>query len=371
VSWVLAIAGFCALIVLHELGHFVVAKSVGMRVERFSLFFPPTIARVRRGETEYAIGAIPAGGYVKITGMNPEEITDLEPAVAARAYYNQPPGKRIAVILAGPVVNLIVAFVIFWGVILAGNTDADTTLANVTNGSVPTLVATPSVDGVIAGSPAAATLRAGDRIITVDGRHRSVLGIARAVSRHTCPAKPVDGCTAATAVAITVARHGQLLSLSVRPRYDAKHGRMLIGFDFGATARSFGPIGAAGAAIHAMWSITDQTLTGFFRSLTNSRARHQITSIVGITEATQQAIGLGAGRALVILGFISLVLAVINLFPFLPLDGGHVLWSVVEKIRGRRISLVTMMRFSSVGILLLLFLVINGFSNDINRLAGS
>src|ERR1700730_6065468 len=68
--------GIIALIVLHELGHFIVAKAVGMRVERFSLFFPPTLARVKRGETEYAIGAIPAGRYVKITGMNPEELGD-------------------------------------------------------------------------------------------------------------------------------------------------------------------------------------------------------------------------------------------------------------------------------------------------------
>ena len=101
-DWVLTILGIMLLIVLHELGHFVAAKAVGMRVERFSLFFPPSILKVKRGETEYAIGAIPAGGYVKITGMNPEEIKDLEPEVAARAYYNQPPWKRIVVILAGP-----------------------------------------------------------------------------------------------------------------------------------------------------------------------------------------------------------------------------------------------------------------------------
>jgi len=72
----------------------------------------------------------------------------------------------------------------------------------------------------------------------------------------------------------------------------------------------------------------------------------------------------------VFLGFLSLILAVINLFPFLPLDGGHILWSLAEKLRGRRISLVAMYRFSSVGIVLLLFLVINGVSNDISRLGG-
>ena len=72
-TWVLTILGIVMLVILHELGHFAAAKAVGMRVERFSLFFPPTLLKVKRGETEYAIGAIPAGGYVKITGMNPEE----------------------------------------------------------------------------------------------------------------------------------------------------------------------------------------------------------------------------------------------------------------------------------------------------------
>src|SRR5919198_1113478 len=111
-SWLLAFVGFAALIILHEFGHFVAAKRRGRRVERFSLFFPPLIARKKVGETEYAIGATPLGGYVKITGMNPEE--ELPPDVAPRAYYHQPVWKRIVVILAGPAMNLLTAFVIFF-----------------------------------------------------------------------------------------------------------------------------------------------------------------------------------------------------------------------------------------------------------------
>src|SRR6201998_111379 len=106
-SWVLTILGIIALIVLHEFGHFLAAKATGMRVERFSLFFPPRLFGIKRGETEYMVGAIPAGGYVKITGMTPEEIKDAEPEVAARAYCNQAPWKRIVVILAGPGRNLL------------------------------------------------------------------------------------------------------------------------------------------------------------------------------------------------------------------------------------------------------------------------
>src|SRR6202030_2634788 len=129
-SWVLTILGIVVLIVLHELGHFAVAKAVGMRVERFSLFFPPTIARIRRGETEYAIGALPLGGYVKITGMNPEEVATLEPDVAKRAYYSQPPWKRIVVILAGPGVNIVIAFALFWAVLASGDLNGARTLAS-------------------------------------------------------------------------------------------------------------------------------------------------------------------------------------------------------------------------------------------------
>src|SRR3954454_9769519 len=100
------------LVILHELGHFTVAKAVGMRVERFSLFFPPTIASKKVGETEYALGLIPAGGYVKISGMNPDE--KLPDEVRTRAYYAQPVWKRIAVIVAGPAVNLILAVVLLF-----------------------------------------------------------------------------------------------------------------------------------------------------------------------------------------------------------------------------------------------------------------
>src|SRR3954469_25000968 len=114
-SYLLAAVGFAALIILHEFGHFIAAKATGMRVERFSLFFPPLLARVRRGETEYAIGAIPLGGYVKISGMSPHE--DLPPEVVPRAYLNQPTWKRVVVIAAGPAMNVLIAFVIGWGIV--------------------------------------------------------------------------------------------------------------------------------------------------------------------------------------------------------------------------------------------------------------
>ena len=111
-NWVLIFLGFSALIILHEAGHFVAAKATGMRVERFFLFFPPKLVSVKRGETEYGIGAIPAGGFVKITGMNPDE--ELPPEIAARGYYHQPVWKRIVVIGAGPAVNIAIALAILF-----------------------------------------------------------------------------------------------------------------------------------------------------------------------------------------------------------------------------------------------------------------
>src|SRR5436305_4076256 len=116
-SYFLAFAGFAALIILHEAGHFAMAKAVGMRVERFSLFFGPMLWSFKRGETEYGIAAIPLGGYVRITGMNPRE--EIPPEAVGLAYYNQPVWKRIVVILAGPGVNLAIAFVIVWALLLA------------------------------------------------------------------------------------------------------------------------------------------------------------------------------------------------------------------------------------------------------------
>ena len=123
-SYVLAFVGFSALIILHELGHFAAAKWTGMRVERFSLFFPPHVWKRTRGETEYAIGTIPLGGYVRISGMSPHE--DLPEEVEHRAYLKMPVWKRIVVISAGPVMNILVALVIFVALFLAVGTSEGT-----------------------------------------------------------------------------------------------------------------------------------------------------------------------------------------------------------------------------------------------------
>ncbi|MGH2833854.1 MAG: M50 family metallopeptidase [Solirubrobacteraceae bacterium] len=393
-SWVLTIGGIIALIVLHELGHFAVAKLVGMRVERFSLFFPPTIARIKWGETEYALGLIPAGGYVKITGMNPEELepqagpalaatlpglpmtgkregeeSSMDPEILRRAYYNQPPWKRIAVIVAGPGVNLLIAFVLFWTILMSGSLTGATALYNL-DPATESVQTSSKVQAIERGAPAASMLHPGDQIVAVDGVRVSGEVTRERIDAHACAGAMVDGCRASTPAVLTVRRDGKTLRVSIYPRYSKADGRMLIGVQFGVTARRLGALAAASGAVGAMWHATTGTLTGFFKALTSSKTRHEVRSIVGITETVHETVVEGPSIALVFLGYISLVLAVINLFPFLPLDGGHVLWSLAEKVRGKRVSVGAMYRYSSVGILLLLFLVINGVSNDISRIGG-
>src|ERR1019366_4394103 len=138
----------------------------------------------------------------------------------------------------------------------------------------------------------------------------------RMIAAHRCAGALAEGCRAATPVRMTVRRAGRDMTLLVYPRYSKEVGRMLIGFDFGAAAKSFGAFGAAGAAVSEMWHVTTQTLTGFGRALTSSKARKQVSSIVGITQDAHETVVAGTGYALVFLGFLSLILAVINLFPF-------------------------------------------------------
>ena len=370
-TWVIAIAGFCALIVTHEAGHFLAAKAVGMRVERFSLFFPPKLVGFRRGETEYQIGLIPLGGYVKITGMTPDELAFVDLRVAERSYYMKAPWKRIVVILAGPAVNLITAFVLFAVVLLSGSLDGAIAIGNLAP-SQTTVVAvdTSTLATITKGSAADGQLHRGDRIVAIDGQRVTATSLGAQVQTHRCTGPLRNGCVG-TPAHLTVLRDGRRVGVTVTPRYETAYGRMLLGVEFsGARAASFSLFGALGASAAAMWDTGTSTITHYFDALVSSKVRGQLQSAVGITQDTQQAVARGPGLALVVLALVSLVLAVVNLFPFLPLDGGHVVWSLAEKLRGRRISIATMWRFSSVGIVLLGFLVISGISNDVSRLGG-
>jgi regulator of sigma E protease len=357
VSYLLAFLGFAALIILHEFGHFAAAKAVGMRVERFSLFFGPLLVKFRRGETEYGIGPIPLGGYVRITGMNPNEEVPTE--VEDRAYYRQPVWKRVVVILAGPVMNLLIAFVILF--FLFWNNPQQVTQ----HGQA---VSKPVIDSSVGlEQPAASKLRPGDRILSVDGVTGGPTAFRAAINKHKCAGPLKAGCLAATPVHLVVERGGRRLAIALRPRYDASLKRMLLGFAFVPVTRDIGPLDAAHRSVSAMWTVTTRTISVIVK-IFEPQERKQLGSVVGGYRATQQSFAHDTTRAWQILALISLSLAIVNLFPFLPLDGGHIFWALAEKVRGRPIPFSVMERASVVGFGLVLVIFAIGLTNDIHNL---
>jgi regulator of sigma E protease len=400
VSWVLVVVGFSALIILHEFGHFIVAKWTGMRVERFFLFFPPKLVSVKRGETEYGIGAIPLGGFVKITGMNPEELEprgtreedpeakagrdtpegllervesagqdpdereELPPEVLKRAYYNQPVWKRVVVIAAGPVVNIVLAFLILFFLAFSLNQISGPGL---------------EIADLTSDSAAKGQLQAGDKVVSIDGQSlQNLNGTERAdkfrdlIGSHACAGEPTEGCQAKTPVSIVVDRGGQQVPVEVSPRYDPAAEQVLLGVRFEPTDVTpiNTPAEAADYAVDTMWLITSKTVSAIARIFLPEQ-REQLSGPVGSSRALNEAIGFGAEEAFFILALISLSLGVINLFPFLPLDGGHIFWSLVEKVRGRRVPFSVIERASAVGFLLILFLFVVGLTNDLGRIGDS
>jgi regulator of sigma E protease len=390
--WALTVAGFIFLIVIHEFGHFIAAKATGMRVERFFVFFPPKLVSIKRGETEYGIGAIPLGGFVKITGMNPDELEaapasgeesdsddeetrsggglataiegagqrarkPLPPDVLKRAYYKQPVWKRIVVIGAGPAMNLLLAFVIL-AVVSLSLDRVDERVGTITPGT-----------------PAAQQLQPGDRILAVDGksfpndsREERLVRFSRLVAQHECAANdPRDGCRATTPVQLRIERGGRVKAISITPVYDAQLERTRLGFAYGTRSAGLSPPDAAGHAASEMWRVASGTV-GVFSRIFQEKERKKIHGIVGISDVTQQAFSYGVTEALTLIAFISLSLAIINLFPFLPLDGGHIFWSLVEKVRGSPVPFRIMERSSAVGFVLVMILFAIGLSNDIDAL---
>ena len=350
-SWLIVALGLMALILLHELGHFTAAKAVGMRVERFSLFFPPLLIRKQIGETEYAIGAIPAGGYVKISGMSPAE--DLPDEVRTRAYYSQPVWKRIVVIAAGPAVNLVLAFVvlvIFFAAfgVPTGSTKVDTTLK---------------------GFPAQGLIHKGDVLVAVDGKRGTAAQLASYVGAHRCAEQPpTSGCRATTPAHLLIRRDGRLVRINVRPKFDDLTHHMLVGFNYApGPRRTYAPGKAISASVDEFWFVTKETASLPARII-NPEKRKQISGIVGVSDVAHQTVANEPALAVYLLAVVSLSLAIVNLFPFLPLDGGHIFWAVVELFRRRPVPFSVMERAGVVGFMLVILLFLIGFTNDIDRL---
>jgi regulator of sigma E protease len=399
------IAGLVLLVFLHELGHFVVARAVGMRPRSFYIGFPPALVKVRRKGIEYGIGMIPLGGMVQLPGMNRPAARDLrlylEPAMreepslapavgavrraleaedyeAARrtceelarevgaaqlsagatrsaerglrevaegtspeAYWHSATWKRVAVIAAGPLANIAVAFLILFLVFaLSGG---------------PSARASAQVAAVEPGTPAAAAgLRPGDRIVAVNGTRASTFDSVSQLIRS----------TRGGAVTLSVLRNGHRVAVGPR-RTVQEDGRWIFGFEPEAQLVPYSTGRAARAAGSDLWSVVPDTATGL-RGLFSSQGRRQLSGPVGIVRVSQQELRVGVSHYLEILAFVSMSLALLNLLPLLPLDGGHILFSLIEGVRRRALAREVYERVSVVGIAFILLIMVIAFSNDVS-----
>ena len=399
-NFAIAILGLAFLILIHEAGHFFASLAVGMRPRKFYVGFPPALVKIRRRGIEYGLGAIPLGGYVRIPGMHrpaakdidhvfaralhtaPElvgpaerlkralasedfeaakvrlaefhqralelgvpsvekQVQDLEDALSPQAYWRAPTWKRVTAIAAGPLTNLVFAVVLFAIVFMVAGWNATNKVAVVLKDS----------------RAQAAGLVAGDRVVGINGLPVAAGQISNRISAsHGRP------------VTLTVLRNGNLTLLRAqRPQLDTTDNRYRLGF-----ALAGQPLGFAAAVWQSLKTTgtvsreTASALGGLF----HSKDRRQFSSSVGIVRNSADAVHYGWASYLSILAFISLSLALFNLLPLLPLDGGHIAFSLLEGIRGRAIAREVYERVSAVGITVFLLLFILGLSNDVGRLGG-
>ena len=407
-SILVAIFGLALLILIHEMGHFFTARGVGMRPRKFYIGFPPAAVKWTRNGIEYGLGVIPFGGYVKIPGMHrpapsdldvhfgpalyeePRLLTDVERAkrLVARgafdearaavgtlgqalqsakltpkarraadrglselddalgpdAYWRQRTWKRLAVIAAGPGTNLLFAIVLLATVYMLG---------------IPS-DASRRVQDVIPKSPAAvAGLHAGDRIV----------GVNRVPAYDFTDVRDAIHNSKGKALVISVVRHGRYVELpAVKPT--KTDGVYTLGFHPAAVRyTSYSPPKAFALAAEDTWLVT-KAMGTWLGHIANGSGRKDVSTPVGIVQQSSKAVQLGYREYLQVLAIISLSLALLNLLPLLPLDGGHMVFSIVEGIRGRAIQRSVYERVSAVGIALVLLLFFVGLSNDIGNIRG-
>jgi len=404
-TWLVVIGGLVALVFLHELGHFSVALATGMRPRSFYIGFPPALVKIRRKGIEYGIGMIPLGGLVRIPGMHrpaardlqvftdpavreqpglaaavgavrraleaedyqaaraayPElerevaaaqlsagarrsatrALRDVEEGTAPDAYWRAKTWKRIAVIAAGPLANVLIAFVILF-LVFAISGGPSSTPSN-------------KVAAVEAGTPAAAAgLQVGDRVVAVNGTPTRSFGAASHLIRSS------EGGP----VTLTVIRDGRRVAVGPR-RTIHSSGRWIFGFEPAARVIKYSPGAAARRSTSDLWSVVTGTVTGL-GSLFSHQGRSHLSSAVGIAETAHAELQVGLTYYFEILALVSMSLALLNLLPLLPLDGGHILFSVIEGIRRRALAREVYERVSVVGIALLVLVFVIAFSNDVS-----
>ncbi len=348
------IVGLILTIMLHEWGHYIAAKKSGMKVTEFFLGFGPRIWSFRRGETEFGIKAIPAGGYCRIVGMT--NLEEVDPADEARSYRQQSTGKRLITVLGGIIVNLTIAVVLIFTVIAF-------------HGDVPPR-ASRTIDAVAAGSPAAkAGLRAGDEIVAMNGKPiDSWEAVGPIVRAH--KGEPVD---------VVVLRDGRRVKVTATPVAD--QGVVRIGV---ASRLTTPPVSLAAAVPRTfatggeLVSSTVSSLGKVFspsgierygKTVTNSKGgftnEERPRSMIGIVADGGSIVGGQWWILLFLLAAINVFVALFNLIPLPPLDGGHAAVAIYEgvasRLRGRRVQ-VDYQKILPVAAIVVVVIVMFGLS---------
>ena len=347
----------------HELGHFLIGRWCGVRVDAFSLGFgPELVAWTDRHETRWRLALLPLGGYVKFHGdANGASMTEADAAetmpAAERAvtFFAQPVWKRAAIVAAGPIANFILAIVIFSGIFYVHGRN----------------VLAPVVDGVSAGSAAeAAGLRKGDVVTAIDGQ--AIVSFE--------DMQRVIQTSSDTALAVTVDRDGQSVALVATPR------RRDVVTPFGTTR--VGVLGVESSGNPANWRIQTYTFpesvaaagseTWFIVSRTGAylgglvagrESADQLSGPIRIAEVSGEMAKLGLAALLNLAAVLSISIGLLNLVPIPLLDGGHLFYYAIEAIRGRALNDNTQQFGFKVGLTLVGALMIFATYNDILRLA--
>ncbi|MGI8649105.1 MAG: RIP metalloprotease RseP [Rubrobacter sp.] len=334
----ISILGLILLIVIHELGHMLTAKAVGVRVPEFGVGFGPPIFRKKFGKTIYSFRIILLGGFAKMAGMGDGE-------TGPDTYYEKSAWRRAAIIFAGPLANFVAAVVILAGVFM---------FSGVITG------ATNQVSEVVPDSMAASVgIEAGDRIVAVDGNPvANWEDFTSVVSEK----RPGDEAS------LVVARGGeeQAFDGTLRASPDDPE-RALVGVSPEPIRETYGLFESVGMAFTQIAQIM-AALVGFIGQLVTGQESFydNVTGPVGIVSVSSESVTQGIYP--ILLAFISLNLAVFNLLPILPLDGGHLLFIALEKIFRRPISEATMNKVALVGMMLVLTLFLFATYADLSKI---
>ena len=340
------------LIFVHELGHFAVAKWSGVTVLRFSLGFGPRLLAWRRGVTEYAVSAIPLGGYVKMLGDDPED--DVPVVDAAHAFSQQPLSTRFAIVLAGPMMNLVTACVAFSLVFALYGAGTPTEAAK--------------IGGVMENMAAAkAGLRRGDTVLAVDGKAIATWEeLSQAVRASggkslDMEVRREDGTVEHVATIPEERAEKSVFGEEIGKAY-------LIGIERFVEIAPVSLVNAIGLGVYETYFWVKMTLLSVVKIFQGSVSARDLGGPILIVQAAGQQAERGLDYLIRFLGLISVNLGVLNLLPIPVLDGGHLLFFTFEAVRGRPLALRQREMAQQVGLFLLLALMVFVFYNDISRI---